>query len=57
MNATNDEYLKVHSDLQWCLNILEQIEEVIKRNPIGLEDIKSIEWLVKQGLKCKKEEE
>lgn len=56
MNATNDDYLKVHSDLQWCLNILEQIEEIVKRNPIGLEDIKSIEWLVKQGLKCKKEE-
>ena len=56
MNATNDDYVKVHSDLQWCLYVLEQIEEILKHNPIEPEDMKSIEWLVKQGLKCKKEE-
>lgn len=56
MNATNKDYVKVHSDLQWCLNILEQIQEIIKRNPIEDGDMQSIEWLVKQGLKCKKED-
>jgi hypothetical protein len=56
MNANNSDYV-THSDLQWCLTVLEEIQEILKRNPIGLDDIKSVEWLVKQGLKCKKEEE
>lgn len=56
MNATNKEYVKTHSDLQWCLIILEQIQEILKNEPIGVQELQSIEWLVKQGLKCKKED-
>jgi hypothetical protein len=56
MTTSNQEHIKTHADLQWCLNVLERIDEVLKRDPISAGDIKSIEWLVKQGLKCKKEE-
>lgn len=56
MNATNSEHLKTHADLQWCIDVLERIDDILKRSPISAGDIRSIEWLVKQGLKCKKEE-
>ena len=56
MTAKNEEYAKVYADLNWCIDILERIEESIKRDSIGIREIKSIEWLVKQGLKVKREE-
>lgn len=57
MNANNTEYLKLHADAEWMKNILKRIDEILKRDPISVGDIKSIEWLVKQGLKVEREDE
>jgi hypothetical protein len=51
------ELARVHADLQWVLDILVRIEEVVDKDPfIGDEGTQSIKWLVKQGLKVKREE-
>lgn len=53
MSASNEEYARLHADYVWCMDILERIEEILKNDPLDLDDIKAIQWLVKQGLKCK----
>jgi hypothetical protein len=51
------ELARVHADLQWVLDILVRIEEVVDKDPfIGDEGTQSIKWLVKQALKVKREE-
>jgi len=51
------ELARVHADLQWVLDILVRIEEVVDKDPfIGDDGMKSIKWLIKQGLKVKREE-
>lgn len=55
MNVKNDEHVKLHADLNWCINIFERLDETLKSSSIGIGEIKYIEWLVKQGLKVKKE--
>jgi hypothetical protein len=51
------ELAKVHADLQWVLDILVRIEEVVDKDPfISSEATDSVKWLIKQGLKVKREE-
>ena len=56
MNVKNDEHVKLHADLNWCINIFERLDETLKSSSIGIGELKSIEWLVKQGLKIKREQ-
>lgn len=53
MNAKNDEYVKLHADLQWTIDILERIKDVIDADRISIDDLETISYLVKQGLKVK----
>lgn len=56
MTADNREHVKLHADAEWMKDILKRIDEILQRDPISAGDIKSIEWLVKQGLKVEREE-
>lgn len=51
MSSSNEEYVKLHADYEWCKDILQRIAEILKNDPLEPDDIKAIEWLVKQGLK------
>lgn len=51
MSASNEEYAKLHADYEWCKDILQRIDEILKNDPLDVDDIKAIQWLVKQGLK------
>ena len=53
MNATNQEYIKLHADLNWCIDILERIKDIIDDGPMSIDDLETISYLVKQGLKVK----
>jgi hypothetical protein len=51
------ELARTHADLQWVLDILVRIEEVVDKDTfIGDDGAESIKWLVKQGLKVKRED-
>lgn len=51
------ELAKKHADLEWLLDILKRIEEVVDNDPfIGNDSSESIKWLIKQGQKVKREE-
>jgi hypothetical protein len=56
MNVKNDEHVKMHAELNWCINIFERLDEMLKKYPVAELDVKSLHWLVKQGLKSKKED-
>ena len=51
MSASNDEYAKHHADYEWCKDILQRIADILKNDPLDVDDIRAIKWLVKQGLK------
>lgn len=57
MNASNKEYVLLHADAEWMKDILKRIAEILDKDPINIEDIKSARWLVKQALKIEREEE
>lgn len=42
--------------LKWCKDILEKIDEVIKKDAPDSEKVEQVKWLVKQGLKIEREE-
>lgn len=56
MNASNEEFVKTHADLQWCLNILERLSQTLDKSDLTEEDITTARWLVKQALKCVRED-
>ena len=56
MTVDNKEYILLHANAEWMIDILKRIEEILDKNPISVDDIKAARWLVKQGLKCEKEE-
>ena len=51
MTASNEDYVKLHADYEWCKDILQRIEEILKNETLEPDDIEAIKWLVKQGLK------
>lgn len=52
-----DEATKLYADLQWLVDILERIEQAVNKDPfISSEATETIKWLVKQGLKVKRED-
>jgi len=56
MNASNKDHAVLHADAAWMQNILERMQEILKKDDLDEFDIDSLRWLVKQALKCKKEE-
>lgn len=52
----NESLLK-QADLNWCVDIFQRLDEILKKPNISLSDLSQIHWLVKQGLKVKKEDE
>lgn len=51
------ELAKKHADIEWLLDILKRIEEVIDNDPfMGNDSNDSIKWLIKQGMKVRREE-
>lgn len=43
------------NDLNWCIDILKRIDDILKKNNISESDLSQIHWLVKQGLKVVRE--
>ena len=52
-----DDVLIKTSDLNWCIDILKRIDEILKKPNVSEADLSQIHWLVKQGLKVEKEED
>jgi diketogulonate reductase-like aldo/keto reductase len=44
------------TDLNWCIDILKRIDEILKKNNVSEADLAQIHWLVKQALKVEREE-
>lgn len=57
MNAPAKDYALIHADLNWCLSILERIDELVQKDTLDDNEIQIIRWLVKQGLKAQKKED
>lgn len=45
------------TDLNWCIDILKRIDEILKKPNLSDSDLSQVHWLVKQGLKVQKEDE
>jgi len=56
MNATNEEYVRLHADTEWMKDILRRISDILNNEPISEDDIVACRWLIKQALKVEKEE-
>jgi len=59
MEDKDIQILKLTNDVSWCINILERIDEFLSNqspDEFTVEDLRAIEWLVKQGLKVRREE-
>lgn len=56
MNATNEEYIRLHADAEWMKDILKRIDDILGNDLITEDDIKACQWLIKQALKVEKEE-
>lgn len=44
------------ANINWCIDIFERIDIILNQSSVTASDIEQIHWLVKQGLKAKKEE-
>jgi diketogulonate reductase-like aldo/keto reductase len=51
-----DLHLKTQTDLNWCLDILKRIDDILKKSTVSEADLSQIHWLVKQALKAEREE-
>lgn len=45
------------ADLSWCIDILERIDCILKKENVSINDLSQVQWLVKQGLKVNREDE
>jgi hypothetical protein len=46
-----------HADVEWLIDILKRMEKVIDDDPfIGKDSYETLKWLIKQGMKVKREE-
>jgi hypothetical protein len=52
-----DSQLKTTSDLNWCIDILKRIDDILKKPNVSDADLSQIHWLIKQALKVEKEDE
>lgn len=52
----NNELIK-QTNLNWCIDILKRIDEILKKPNVSVSDLSQVHWLVKQGLKVQKEDE
>lgn len=57
MTKSELEFLKNNADINWCVDIFKRIEEIINDPQFKIEDLSQIQYLVKQGLKVKREDE
>jgi hypothetical protein len=48
--------LKKTADLNWCIDILKRVDDILRKPNISLSDLSQIHYLVKQGLKVEREE-
>ena len=51
-----DPQVKATTDLNWCLDILKRIDEILRKPNVSEADLSQIHWLVKQALKVEREE-
>jgi hypothetical protein len=51
-----DEIVK-NAELAWCIDIFQRIDEILKKTNVSVSDLSQVHWLVKQGLKVKREDE
>lgn len=51
----NDDLIKT-TNLNWCIDILKRIDEILKKPNVSEADLSQIHYLVKQGLKVEREE-
>jgi hypothetical protein len=59
MEDKDNQILKLTNDVSWCINILERIDEFLSNqspDEFTVEDLRAISWLVKQGLKVRRED-
>lgn len=57
MDKKDEQIMKLNADLAWCVDVLERIDTILKADHIQLqEQVDGIIWLVKQGLKVKRED-
>lgn len=49
---------KLHTDVEWCYNIFEHLEEVLRseESKIDKEVLATMKFLVKQGMKVRRED-
>lgn len=48
--------LKKTADLNWCVDILKRMDEILRKTNLSESDLSQIHYLVKQGLKVEREE-
>lgn len=53
----NNNELLTQNDLNWCIDILKRIDDILKKTNVSVADLSQVHWLVKQGLKVQKEDE
>lgn len=56
METFSKEIVK-NADLAWCIDILERIDNILKKTNVSISDLSQVHWLVKQGLKVKREDD
>jgi hypothetical protein len=60
MNQKNlEQVVKLNADLEWCHNIFDHMEDILKHveeNKIDKVTLDTLRWLVKQGKKFRREE-
>jgi hypothetical protein len=52
-----DPQVKITSDLNWCLDILKRIDDILKKPTVSEADLAQVHWLVKQALKVEREDD
>lgn len=44
------EDISLRAEINWCVDILERIKEIVSRDVVGDDEVQAIRYLVKQGL-------
>jgi len=52
-----DPQVKTTTDLNWCLDILKRIDDILKKPNVSEADLAQVHWLVKQALKVEREDD
>lgn len=56
MTTVEIQELKKTADLNWCIDILKRIDDILKKSNVSESDLSQIHYLVKQGLKVERED-